>query len=52
MIALRVAKLKMFSLNKAKKRKTIFLWKVWINTDVYEVCEKARNVFCDEPTSV
>ena len=41
MIALSAAKLKMFfagkrnfSLNKAKKEKKTFLWKVWINANV------------------
>ena len=57
MTALSVAKLKMFSpesdnfsLNKAKKEK-----KIVENLDQcrrLEVPEKARNVFCDEPTSV
>ena len=34
-----------YSLNKAKKEKKTFLWKVWINSDVREAREKARNVF-------
>ena len=49
MIVLSIAKLKMFSPNKAKKEKKTFLWKVWINL---EVRKKATNDSCDEPTSV
>ena len=59
MIALSVAKLKNvftgkgnFSLNKARKEKKTFLWKVLDQCRRLKVREKARNVFCDEPTSV
>ena len=53
MIALSVAKLKMFSPEseiflciKPKKKKKMDQCRF------LEVCEKARNVLCDEPTSV
>ena len=54
-IALSVAKLKMFLqifLNKAKKRKKTFLRESLDQCQRLEVREKARNVFCDEPTTV
>ena len=54
MIALSVAKLKMFkyfSLNKAKKEKKNFVESLDQRRRL-EVHEKARNVFCDDPTSV
>ena len=53
MVALSIAKLKMFS-----PESEIFLWikpKKKKTLDQYwclEVCEKARNVFCDEPVSL
>ena len=55
MIALSVAKLKMFkhfSLNKAKKEKKNFFVESLDQRRRLEVREKARNVFCDDPTSV
>ena len=61
MIAPNVAKLKNFfagkrnfSLSKAKKEKNLFVWKVWINSDVLiEVREKSsENCFCNKPMSV
>ena len=58
MIALSVAKLKMFSLEseiflriKPKKKKKNFVESLDQRQHL-EVCEKARNVFCDDPTSV
>ena len=56
MIALCVAKLKMFSpeseffLDKAKKEKKNFFCLDQCRR--LEVREKARNIFCDEPSSV
>ena len=55
MIALSVAKLKMFkhfSLNKAKKEKKNFFVESLDQRRRLEVREKARNVFCDDSTSV
>ena len=57
MIALAVAKQNMFSpenfsLNKAKKGKKNFFVKSLDQCRRLEVREKARKVFCDEPTSV
>jgi len=58
MIALSIAKLKMFlpesniSLNKAKKETKIFFVESLDQCRRLEVRKKARNVFCDKPTSV
>ena len=41
-----------FSLNKAKKEKKNFFVESLDQRRRIEVSEKARNVFCDEPTSV
>ena len=41
-----------FSLNKAKKAKKLFCVESLDKCRRLEVREKARNVFCDEPTSV
>ena len=41
-----------FSLNKAKKKKKNFFVESLVQCRRLEVREKARNVFCDEPTSV
>ena len=52
MIALSVAKLKMFSPEseiflwiKPKKKKKTFLWKVWINADVYKYPKRQEMFF-------
>ena len=53
MIALSVTKLKLFySLNKAKIEKKNFFVESLDQCRRLEVREKARNVFCDGPTSV
>ena len=48
-ISLSVAKLKLFSseskISLGIKQKKPFLWRVWINSDVFRVREKVRNVF-------
>ena len=57
MIALSVAKLKLFSpgseiflgIKPKKKKKCV---ESWDQCPCLKVREKARNVFCDEPTSV